>query len=140
MARDSTLAREKQIVIPSAGLAMDSGGGGSGNIISSNNNNNGLGGGCGGGSSNNIDKAGSSSHIAASIPNIAAVASQVAPQITDEISQQILELKKKQEMKMQNLWYAFQEQKHQLELQHQQELEQTIKVKAFLLLHVEQQN
>ncbi|XP_055713370.1 histone deacetylase 4 isoform X5 [Phlebotomus papatasi] len=49
------------------------------------------------------------------------VASQ--PQTPDDINQQILELKKEQEMQKQMLWHTFHEKNKQLELQHKLQLE-----------------
>uniref|UniRef100_A0A182U092 histone deacetylase n=1 Tax=Anopheles melas TaxID=34690 RepID=A0A182U092_9DIPT len=75
MARDSTMGRDRVLVVPNTGIALNS--------------------------------SSSSSQIAAPA----------------DISQQILELQKEQELEKQKLWHAFQEKNKELEMQHRQQLE-----------------
>ncbi|XP_049300414.1 histone deacetylase 4 isoform X2 [Anopheles funestus] len=74
MARDSTMGRDRVLVVPNTGIALNSS---------------------------------SSSQITAPA----------------DISQQILELQKEQELEKQKLWHAFQEKNKELEMQHRQQLE-----------------
>uniref|UniRef100_A0A182QKF3 Histone deacetylase n=1 Tax=Anopheles farauti TaxID=69004 RepID=A0A182QKF3_9DIPT len=74
MARDSTMGRDRVLVVPNTGIALNSS---------------------------------SSSQVTA----------------PTDISQQILELQKEQELEKQKLWHAFQEKNKELEMQHRQQLE-----------------
>ncbi|XP_055523153.1 histone deacetylase 4 isoform X1 [Wyeomyia smithii] len=83
MARDSTMGRDRVLVMPSTGIALDT-------------------------------------------PST----SQPAAGPTD-INQQILELRKEQEMQKQKLWHAFQEKNKELEMQHRQQLEHKFQLAAY---------
>ncbi|XP_055636355.1 histone deacetylase 4 isoform X3 [Toxorhynchites rutilus septentrionalis] len=83
MARDSTMGRDRVLVMPSTGIALDT-------------------------------------------PST----SQTTAGPTD-INQQILELRKEQEMQKQKLWHAFQEKNKELEMQHRQQLEHKFQLAAY---------
>uniref|UniRef100_A0A336M1A6 Histone deacetylase n=1 Tax=Culicoides sonorensis TaxID=179676 RepID=A0A336M1A6_CULSO len=54
------------------------------------------------------------------------------PPVTEDINQQILELRKEQEFQKQKLWQAFQEKNKELELQHKLQLEHKLQYVAYL--------
>ncbi|XP_058443455.1 histone deacetylase 4 isoform X2 [Malaya genurostris] len=83
MARDSTMGRDRVLVMPSTGIALDT----------------------------------PSTSQPAAGPN--------------DINQQILELRKEQEIQKQKLWHAFQEKNKELEMQHRQQLEHKFQLAAY---------
>lgn len=91
MARDSTMGRERVLVVPNTGMALDT-------------------------------------------PST----SQSTAGPTD-INQQILELRKEQELQKQKLWHAFQEKNKELEMQHRQQLEHKFQVVSRLAEEAAQQ-